>query len=128
MPSGTAASASTKNHLKYQHGHQRNFNSEIPQLHYLFVSYLHQDWTVEGELLSEIFQNHRELQVRAVRIRSEVSALLGSGIDDSGLDRIFFGKWRTGYEPDEDEGETWIDVLRRISDICDRHASRFGGK
>ena len=100
-------------------------NSKIPQLHYLFSSYLHQDWTAEGNSLLEIFENHQELQERSSGIRSEILTLLESKIDDSELDRIFFGKWRSGYEPDEDEGKNWSDALRKIAEICLQYGPSF---
>ena len=87
-------------------------------LHRLFVAYLHQDWTVEGSSLSEVFVNNEGLQSRAPGIYEDVESLLKENRDNDDLDRLFVRKWHTGYEPEEDEGENWTDVLQEIARIC----------
>jgi hypothetical protein len=87
-------------------------------LHRVFAAYLHQDWTVEGSSLTEVFRNQKGLQDLAPKIHGEINDLLSEGHGNDYLDRLFVRKWHTGYEPDEDADEDWGDVLEQISRIC----------
>lgn len=87
-------------------------------LHRLFAVYLHQDWTVEGDSLSGVFRNQKGLQGLSPKIHEDIEGLLAEGHGSDYLDRLFVRKWHTGYEPDEDAGEDWGDVLGQISQIC----------
>lgn len=104
----------------------RGRGSHLPNLHHLFVAYLNQDWSTDGDTLEEIFQNRSELQRMSPELRSEISDLLQPGPTDQELDDLLYGEWLAGYEPDEDEGETWTDVLHQIKDLCGYYSSDDG--
>lgn len=113
-PLAHPASCSTREALERQ-------EKRYPTLSYLFNAYLHQDWTIDGNSLPEIFRNSEGLQSLAPRIQADIGSLLAEGHDHECLDRLFFGRWQAGYEPDEDDGEDWLDVLEQISRICRTH-------
>lgn len=88
---------------------------------YLFNYYLHQDWTIEGETLSEVFERNQALHKISKGLQQEATALLEEGHDNQHLDEIFFGRWSAGYEPEAEGHETWNDVLREIVLISERY-------
>ncbi|MEY9214919.1 hypothetical protein ABH917_004365 [Thermobifida halotolerans] len=50
----------------------------------------------------------------APKIRRDAEALLGEGLAEGELEDLFENTWKSGYEPDVDEGETWAGVLQEI--------------
>ncbi|WDZ88849.1 contact-dependent growth inhibition system immunity protein [Nocardiopsis sp. HUAS JQ3] len=90
---------------------------------YLFNYYLHQDWTIEGETLSEVFEKNKTLHEISQGLRQEAKTLLKEGHDNQCLDDIFFGRWSAGYEPEVEGHEDWNDVLREIVRFSDRYTS-----
>jgi|SRR5690625_661040 len=99
-------------------------NSRFPNLSHLFGAYLDQDWSADGDTLDEIFENRSALRKMAPSFKKEISDILSLRLSNQELDDIFFGEWGAGYEPDEDEGETWEDVLCQIYTICSKYAPR----
>ncbi|WP_433700935.1 contact-dependent growth inhibition system immunity protein [Nocardiopsis sp. CA-288880] len=91
------------------------------KLSYLFNYYLHQDWTIEGETLSEVFEKNTVLQSLSGGIKREAEALLAEEHKNQHLDDIFFGRWSAGYEPEADGLDDWHHVLREIVRYCDRY-------
>ncbi|GAA1440446.1 hypothetical protein GCM10009602_13220 [Nocardiopsis tropica] len=94
-----------------------NFNN----LYRLFGSYLHQDWTIEGETLSKVFEQNNALHEICKGIKQEAKLLLEKGYDNQFLDDIFFGQWGAGYEPEADGLDDWHHVLREIVRYCERY-------
>ncbi|WAE75598.1 contact-dependent growth inhibition system immunity protein [Streptomonospora nanhaiensis] len=90
-------------------------------LSYLFNCYLHQDWTIEGENLSEVFDSSQALQNLSGGIQREAETLLAEEYDNQFLDDIFFGQWGAGYEPEADGLDDWQHVLKEIVRYCDRY-------
>ena len=90
-------------------------------LYYLFGAYLHQDWTIEGETLSDVFDKSQALQNLSGGIKREAESLLAGEYDNQFLDDIFFGQWGAGYEPEADGLDDWHHVLREIVRYCDRY-------
>ncbi|WP_407942010.1 contact-dependent growth inhibition system immunity protein [Nocardiopsis codii] len=90
-------------------------------LSYLFNYYLHQDWTIDGETLSDVFERNEALHELSRGIRQEAEILLKEGHDNQHLDDIFFGRWGAGYEPEADDYQTWHEVLREIIRFSERH-------
>ena len=99
-----------------------NIDEKYPTIRRLFIACLHQDWTIDGENLPELFENARELQSISADLGPEINSLLSENYSNEDLDYVFFNRWLTGYEPNEDEGETWHDVLRQIEELCGIHA------
>ena len=99
-----------------------DFDSKYPTIRRLFIAYLHQDWTIDGESLPGLFENLRALQEMSADLSREINSILSEGYSHEDLDYIFFNRWLTGYEPYEDEGETWVDVLRQIEELCSFYA------
>ena len=90
-------------------------------LSYLFNYYLHQDWTIEGETLSAVFEQNEALHEISKRLRKEAELLLEEGHSNRHLDDIFFGRWGAGYEPEAEGHETWQEVLEDIIRFSKRH-------
>lgn len=99
-------------------------------IEHLFTAYLHQDWTIDGDSLEEVFQNVEPLQLLAPKIHGQIGQLLKENPTNEELEELFWGQWQTGYEPDDPEGEDWVGTLKRIMDICegymDKKSSREG--
>jgi len=100
----------------------RNTERKLDSLRYLFTHYLHQDWTVEGEYLSDIFEQNGALQDVSKEIKQEAESLLEEEHDNQHLDDIFFNHWSAGYEPEVEGYENWSDVLREIVRISGRYS------
>lgn len=100
----------------------RNTERKLDSLRYLFTHYLHQDWTIEGESLSDIFEQNGALQDVSKEIKQEAESLLEEEHDNQHLDDIFFNHWSAGYEPEVEGYENWSDVLREIVRISGRYS------
>ncbi|WP_161628669.1 contact-dependent growth inhibition system immunity protein [Nocardiopsis salina] len=101
-----------------------NIEEKYPTIEEFFSTYLHQDWTIDGESLPEPFENLKALQEMSADLIQEINSLLSDSYSNEDLDCIFFDRWLTGYEPNEDEGESWHDVLRQIRKICEAYSSQ----
>ena len=88
---------------------------------HLFGAYLHQDWTIDGHSLEEVFANAEALQELSPEIHREVTAMLQEEPTNQELEGLFFGQWQTGYEPEDPEGEDWIGVLHNLLEICETY-------
>lgn len=95
-----------------------DIDAQIPNLEWFFTTFMHQDWTIHGESLAEIFENLGGLQGVSETLRIEVRTLIDQGHSHQWLDDLFYGRWLAGYEPNEDEGGTWTDVLHQIEELC----------
>ncbi|WP_152436841.1 contact-dependent growth inhibition system immunity protein [Nocardiopsis xinjiangensis] len=101
-----------------------NIEEKYPTIKKLFITYLHQDWTIDGENLPDLFENLKALQGMSADLIQEINSLLSENYSNEDLDYIFFNRWLAGYEPDEDEGETWHDVLRQIRSISESYSQK----
>src|SRR5690625_3475523 len=100
----------------------RNTERKLDSLRYLFTHYLHQDWTVEGEYLSDIFEQYGALQDVAKEIKQEAESLLEEVHDNKHLDDIFFNHWSIAYENEKEGSENWSDVVREIVGSSGRYS------
>ncbi|MES0836708.1 contact-dependent growth inhibition system immunity protein [Nocardiopsis tropica] len=91
-----------------------SLEGNFKNLHHLFGAYLHQDWSTEGETLSDVFEKSKALQNLSEGMRREAESLLAEEYDNKFLDDIFFGQWGAGYEPEADGLDDWHHVLREI--------------
>ncbi|MGQ4269853.1 contact-dependent growth inhibition system immunity protein [Nocardiopsis changdeensis] len=94
---------------------------EYANLYHLFTLYLHQDWTLEGSGISDIFSRSEGLQELSPGICREAKALIEEGRGNEYLDRLFFGKWSAGYEPEAEGFEDWSAVLKEIVKVSGRY-------
>jgi hypothetical protein len=90
---------------------------------HLFTYYLHQDWTIEGGTLTEVFKRNQSLHEISKGIQEEARTLLEEGHGNQYLDGLFFGRRSAGYEPEAEGEATWHDTLRKIITVCGRYTS-----
>lgn len=105
-------------------------SSNVPRLEDLqsirrcFETYLHQDWTIDGESLEEVFENNGCLGGIRLNVKAEAQSLIDSDLTDVQLDQLFTGQWGAGYEPEVEEFEDWRAALREIVRLCNMHLER----
>ena len=96
-------------------------DKELEDIRRVFETLLHQDWTIEGHTLEEVFENNYRLNGIRDGVRKGAQLLIDSELTNQHLDEIFFGLWGAGYEPEAEEFEDWRDVLREIVRLCDKY-------
>lgn len=84
-------------------------------------TYLHQDWTIEGSTLEEVFENNEGLEGIAEEVKSGSQYLIDSNLSNHELDRIIMIEWGAGYEPEVEGFDDWRAALREIVRLCDKH-------
>lgn len=94
---------------------------DLHDIRRFFVNYLHQDWSIYGETLEELFETNQGLGSLKEGVRAQARLLICSELDNEQLDQVFFGQWQAGYEPEAEDFEDWRAVLEEIVRLCDRH-------
>ncbi|GAA3985421.1 hypothetical protein FOF52_06410 [Thermobifida alba] len=76
-------------------------------LRYFVEAYLQQDWNIDGENILEIPRSRRELASIHSEIQRDAETLLSEGFSEGEPGDLFERSWKSEYEPDCNEGETW---------------------
>ncbi|WP_307851323.1 contact-dependent growth inhibition system immunity protein [Nocardiopsis sp. MG754419] len=91
-----------------------------------FKTFMHQDWTISGETLEEVFESIEGFQEMRGGIRQGARALVESELTDQQLDEIIFGQWGSGYEPEVEDFGNWRSALEEIIRLCDKYDALEG--
>lgn len=96
-------------------------NEELQDIRWLFNTFLHQDWTIDGETLEEVFANNRYMEGATEGIRIGALSLLKSDLTELQIEQLAAGPCGAGYEPEAEGFEDWRSALREIIRICDTY-------
>lgn len=103
-------------------GYVMNPRSEdLKNARHFFVTFLHQDWSIDGDALAEVFDSNMGFGGMKVGLLEDVNNLIDSGYSEAQLEQILVGRWSIGYEPEYGGFESWRDVLREIVRLCEVH-------
>lgn len=83
-------------------------------------TYLHQDWTIDGNTLEEVFENNEGLEGITEEVKRGAQTLIDSELSEHELDKIMLG-WGAGYEPEAEGFGDWRESLREIVRLCDKY-------
>ncbi|WP_017582492.1 hypothetical protein [Nocardiopsis valliformis] len=97
---------------------------DLDSIEWFFATFLHQDWTINGESLAEVFEGVDGLGPRREGVRRDAVLLLESGLGHEQLDRILWHAAQPGYEPEYEGFEDWRAALREIVRLCDLYRER----
>lgn len=94
---------------------------ELESARHFFVTFLHQDWSIDGDTLEEVFDTNMGFGDMKEGLRGDVVSLIDSDYSEAQLEYILVGMWSIGYEPEYGGFEGWRDFLRGLVRICETH-------
>lgn len=94
---------------------------DLQSAYVFFVTFLHQDWSIDGDTLEEVFDTNMGFGDMKEGLRADVKALIDSDFSEDLLEQILVGRWSIGYEPEYGGFGSWRGVLGEIVRLCDKY-------
>lgn len=88
---------------------------------YFFETFLHQDWSIDGDTLAEVFESNMGFGKLKEGLKNDAQMLIDSNFNNAELEQILVGRWSIGYEPEYGGFENWREVLQEIIRLCDKY-------
>lgn len=94
---------------------------ELSDIEEAFGIYLHQDWTIDGNTLEEVFHENDGFEGFRIGVKKGARLLIDSELTELELEKLIAGSWGVGYEPEVEGFENWRSALREIVRLCEAY-------
>ncbi|MEU3210494.1 hypothetical protein ABZ631_06200 [Nocardiopsis alba] len=96
-------------------------SEDLSDIKHFFQAYLHQDWTIDGNTLEEVFENNHGLEGIREGVGTGARILIDSDLTEHRPGILLVRHWSAGYEPEDEDLGTWRGILKEIVRLCDAY-------